>query len=326
MCRADRGPPLDDGERPGGGVLASGRYGIAQPCGTGSHRVRRLRLLRKPASALRAEQRHSALANFFPRRIADTDDALQLNHYKVGFLIVDRRITTQLPRTGWYYEESEPGRREAEAAIAGPAPRGSSTAAPSSSECTTTATSWSTATCWRPANTSPGPDARPSSPPLAALEPGAAAHGRGDRLSLQRSPAGASERGDPGDPGADHRPERVILVVDHNDRLRERAQAEFGGRVDVIPNASRKGLSGARNTGVGAADEEVVAFLDDDAVPYPGWLESLISAYETGVLGVEGRSSPTGRRQGPAGSPPSSIGLSAARTGGCRRRRAPCGT
>ena len=33
---------------------------------------------------------------FFPRRI--TPDVLyELNHYKVGFLIVDRRITTQLP-------------------------------------------------------------------------------------------------------------------------------------------------------------------------------------------------------------------------------------
>ena len=45
---------------------------------------------------------------FFPRRI--TPDVLyELNHYKVRFLIVDRRITKELPRTGWYYEQSEPG-------------------------------------------------------------------------------------------------------------------------------------------------------------------------------------------------------------------------
>ena len=103
------------------------------------------------------------------------------------------------------------------------------------------------------------------------------------------------------------------------------AKAQFGGRVDVIPNASSK-ASGARNTGVGAADEEVVAFLDDDAVPDPGWLESLISAYETGVLGVGGEIEPDWATARPRWFPPSSIGLSAARTGGCRRRRAPCGT
>ncbi len=100
------------------------------------------------------------------------------------------------------------------------------------------------------------------------------------------------------------RPERVILVVDHNDRLRERAQEEFGARVEVIPNASRKGLSGARNTGVDAAVEEVVAFLDDDAVPDPGWLEALISAYETGVLGVGGEIEPDWATARPRWFPP----------------------
>jgi O-antigen biosynthesis protein len=99
-------------------------------------------------------------------------------------------------------------------------------------------------------------------------------------------------------------PQRVVLVVDHNEELLERARAEFGGRVEVIPNASRRGLSGSRNTGVEAAEEDVVAFLDDDAIPEPGWLAALISAYEAGVLGVGGEIEPDWATARPRWFPP----------------------
>ena len=99
-------------------------------------------------------------------------------------------------------------------------------------------------------------------------------------------------------------PDRVILVVDHNQPLLERARREFGERVTVIPNGSRQGLSGARNTGVGAAAEEIIAFLDDDAVPEPGWLAALISAYDEGVLGVGGAIEPDWATARPRWFPP----------------------
>ena len=45
---------------------------------------------------------------FFPRRI--TYRVLyELNHHRVKFLVIDRRITKLLPRIGWYYSENEPG-------------------------------------------------------------------------------------------------------------------------------------------------------------------------------------------------------------------------
>jgi GT2 family glycosyltransferase len=99
-------------------------------------------------------------------------------------------------------------------------------------------------------------------------------------------------------------PDRVVLVVDHNEELLERARHEFGERIEVVPNSSRKGLSGARNTGIATAAEDVIAFLDDDAVPDPGWLAALISAYEKGVLGVGGEIEPDWATARPRWFPP----------------------
>jgi GT2 family glycosyltransferase len=87
-------------------------------------------------------------------------------------------------------------------------------------------------------------------------------------------------------------PDRVILVIDHNDELLESARQRFSEGVEVVPNTSQPGLSGARNTGIGLAEEDVVVFVDDDAVPEPGWLAALMSAYGGDVLGVGGAIQP----------------------------------
>ena len=65
--------------------------------------------------------------------------------------------------------------------------------------------------------------------------------------------------------------------MDHNDALLERVKAELPGR--AVPNAHGRGLSGARNTGVDEARGDVVAFLDDDALPPAGWVESWRRAF-----------------------------------------------
>ncbi len=87
-------------------------------------------------------------------------------------------------------------------------------------------------------------------------------------------------------------PDRVVLVVDHNEELLERSRRQFGEMVEVVPNTSRPGLSGARNTAIGLLEKDVIAFLDDDAVPEPGWLAALMSAYRDDVLGVGGSIEP----------------------------------
>ena len=83
-------------------------------------------------------------------------------------------------------------------------------------------------------------------------------------------------------------PQEIILVIDHCPGLLLRASRELAG-VRVVANRFGPGLSGARNTGVGAATGDVIAFLDDDAAADPGWLARLSDSYaDPRVLGVGG--------------------------------------
>jgi GT2 family glycosyltransferase len=89
-----------------------------------------------------------------------------------------------------------------------------------------------------------------------------------------------------------HAPEEVILVVDHNPDLHDRLKRSLPD-VAVVPNAEARGLSGGKNTGVAAARGDVVAFLDDDAVAAPGWLEAFARHYaDPRTAGVGGLTLP----------------------------------
>jgi glucosyl-dolichyl phosphate glucuronosyltransferase len=74
-------------------------------------------------------------------------------------------------------------------------------------------------------------------------------------------------------------PHEILVVVDHKPPLLERIARELP---DTVPLASTgtPGLAGSRNTGVRAATGSIVAFIDDDAVPEPDWLERLAEAYD----------------------------------------------
>lgn len=73
-----------------------------------------------------------------------------------------------------------------------------------------------------------------------------------------------------------------IIVVDNASRDRTRAVVESRlphPRLHYIYEA-QLGLSVARNTGAQAAQGEILAYLDDDAIASPGWLRQLHQAYQ----------------------------------------------
>jgi glycosyltransferase involved in cell wall biosynthesis len=87
----------------------------------------------------------------------------------------------------------------------------------------------------------------------------------------------------------------VVVVIDHCPELYQMARDRFGSdeRVTVLENNKDRGLSGARNAGVDAADGDVIAFVDDDAVAEPGWARALMRHYRhERVAGVGGYASP----------------------------------
>ena len=80
----------------------------------------------------------------------------------------------------------------------------------------------------------------------------------------------------------------TVLVIDHAPELQDQA-SRLWADIRVVPNAETQGLSGARNSGVAVCGGDIVAFLDDDAVAAPDWLQRLAALYaDPAVLGAGG--------------------------------------
>jgi GT2 family glycosyltransferase len=98
--------------------------------------------------------------------------------------------------------------------------------------------------------------------------------------------------------------DQIVVVVDHNAALLDRVRHAFPDMA-VVPNAGRRGLSAARNTGVAYARGEIVAFLDDDAAAEPDWLARLLPHYrDQRVLAVGGQAVPEWEEERPRWLPP----------------------
>jgi hypothetical protein len=111
----------------------------------------------------------------------------------------------------------------------------------------------------------------------------------------------------------------TILIIDHNPELLERARTQFPD-VQVAPNAGKRGSSESKNTGVGLATGDILAFLDDDAIAAETWLEELIRPYDDlSVIGTCGM--PTPRWEG--GKTPQWLPLEFYWTIGCGYRGLP---
>ena len=94
-----------------------------------------------------------------------------------------------------------------------------------------------------------------------------------------------------------------VIVVDNSqgDAETEKVAREFGVRYTLEPKA---GLSHARKRGLAECKTDSVAFLDDDAIPQPEWLDTLAASSackkSTGskekVLSIESRGSKVHRK------------------------------
>jgi glycosyltransferase involved in cell wall biosynthesis/GT2 family glycosyltransferase len=84
-----------------------------------------------------------------------------------------------------------------------------------------------------------------------------------------------------------HRDFEVVVVDGPSDDRTAEVLAGWGDAIRVLRTDDRN-LSRSRNIGLAAAAGEIVAFIDDDAIPESRWLEDLVALYADDVDGVGG--------------------------------------
>jgi glycogen synthase len=79
----------------------------------------------------------------------------------------------------------------------------------------------------------------------------------------------------------------VVVVNGPSSDGTEDVLVDFVGRIKV-GHVAVANLSVSRNEGIRLSDGEIVAFLDDDAIPEPAWLTELAIAYDSPGVGAAG--------------------------------------
>lgn len=74
----------------------------------------------------------------------------------------------------------------------------------------------------------------------------------------------------------------LVVVVDGTEAVHHRVVDDYGDHEDVVTHCNEEnvGLLESRNTGAELATGDVVAFIDDDAVPDDEWVAELVESYE----------------------------------------------
>ncbi|HEU5081819.1 MAG TPA: mycofactocin biosynthesis glycosyltransferase MftF [Acidimicrobiales bacterium] len=78
----------------------------------------------------------------------------------------------------------------------------------------------------------------------------------------------------------------AVVVVDDGSTDPAAVRAVAGGRATVLRHEQALGPGPARDAGWRAVDGDVVAFLDADVVPAPGWLEPLLAHLRDPAVGL----------------------------------------
>ena len=81
----------------------------------------------------------------------------------------------------------------------------------------------------------------------------------------------------------------IIVVDDGSEDDTDALLKEWASQgIRSFRHNQSRGASAARNSGVAIAKGEIVAFIDDDAIPEPDWLQRLVSAYVHERVGAVG--------------------------------------
>lgn len=93
-----------------------------------------------------------------------------------------------------------------------------------------------------------------------------------------------------------HNQTELVLVSDGAPDVREAMERDYGARDNVVVGMTEdnnSGVSRSRNLGAELASGEIVAFIDDDGVAEPNWIEELLGGYDRyDALAVGGRMLP----------------------------------
>lgn len=81
--------------------------------------------------------------------------------------------------------------------------------------------------------------------------------------------------------------ERSLELAEH---IKRYTQNKSYTNVHVLYNQDEWGLSSSRNLGIRQASGQIIAFIDDDALPLPNWAEEMAKAYteDSTVIGLTG--------------------------------------
>ncbi|WP_172297970.1 glycosyltransferase family 2 protein [Pseudoruegeria sp. HB172150] len=82
-------------------------------------------------------------------------------------------------------------------------------------------------------------------------------------------------------------PSYEVIVVADDEGLATLYAAGFGGRIKSV-EFDEPNISVARNLGIARAGGEMIAFIDDDAVPEPTWLRHLMGPFADKTVSVAG--------------------------------------
>ncbi|NUY35336.1 glycosyltransferase [Paraburkholderia sp. JPY303] len=83
----------------------------------------------------------------------------------------------------------------------------------------------------------------------------------------------------------------VIVVNGPSNDGTHKLLERYTGQIKIAQNPQRN-LSKSRNLGIELADGDVIAFIDDDAIPFDDWISNILSEYNTRPLTTAGLGGP----------------------------------